>query len=120
MCNGNYVALIPVRLSMSTLTNSTADKDIFYLSGKNIKNEARFREEIALMKRMDHPNIIRLFETFEDHKNIYLILELCTGGELFDTIVKNGMRLLTHLRSDNPQILLIRTSDRGITIVLLA
>ena len=42
------------------------------------------------MKLMDHPNITRLFETFEDFKNIYLILELCTGGELFDTIVKNG------------------------------
>lgn len=60
------------------------------MARKNIKNEARFREEIALMKQMDHPNIIRLFETFEDHKNIYLILEICTGGELFDTIVKNG------------------------------
>ena len=42
------------------------------------------------MKRMDHPNIVRLFETFEDHKNIYLILELCTGGELFDAIVSSG------------------------------
>lgn len=56
----------------------------------NIKNEARFREEIAIMKRMDHPNIVRLFETFEDHKNIYLILELCSGGELFDAIVSSG------------------------------
>ncbi|CAD7954364.1 unnamed protein product [Amoebophrya sp. A120] len=60
------------------------------MARKNIKNEKRFREEIDLMKRLDHPNIIRLFETFEDHKNIYLILELCTGGELFDAIVSAG------------------------------
>mmetsp|Transcript_19273 Transcript_19273/g.48217 ORF Transcript_19273/g.48217 Transcript_19273/m.48217 type:complete len:473 (+) Transcript_19273:418-1836(+) len=60
------------------------------MAKKNIKNERRFREEIKLMKAMDHPNIIRLYETFEDHKNIYLILEMCTGGELFDAIVKAG------------------------------
>merc|ERR1719181_1311776 len=39
---------------------------------------------------MDHPNIIKLFESFEDHRNIYLILELCTGGELFDRIIDSG------------------------------
>jgi calcium-dependent protein kinase len=61
------------------------------MARKNIKNESRFREEIRLMKEMDHPNIIRLFETFEDHKNIYLIMELCTGGELFDKIVNEGL-----------------------------
>lgn len=29
------------------------------------------------MKMLDHPNIVKLFETFEDAKNIYLVLELC-------------------------------------------
>merc|ERR1719281_1423460 len=42
------------------------------------------------MKIMDHPNIIKLHETFEDHRNIYLIMELCTGGELFDRIIEAG------------------------------
>lgn len=32
----------------------------------------------------------KLFETFEDHKNIYLVLELCKGGELFDRIIEEG------------------------------
>lgn len=58
---------------------------------KNIKNEQRFQEEIMLMKRLDHPNILKLFETFEDKKNIYLVLELCSGGELFDRIVDKGL-----------------------------
>lgn len=39
---------------------------------------------------MDHPNIIRLFEVFEDEKDLYLVMELCTGGELFDRIIKSG------------------------------
>merc|ERR1712113_220781 len=44
----------------------------------------------AIMKIMDHPNIIKLYETFEDHRNIYLVMELCTGGELFDRIIEAG------------------------------
>eukprot|EP00408_Alexandrium_pacificum_P021554 CAMPEP_0171199366 /NCGR_PEP_ID=MMETSP0790-20130122/23427_1 /TAXON_ID=2925 /ORGANISM="Alexandrium catenella, Strain OF101" /LENGTH=585 /DNA_ID=CAMNT_0011664711 /DNA_START=16 /DNA_END=1774 /DNA_ORIENTATION=- len=55
-----------------------------------MKNSERFKQEIAIMKRMDHPNIIKLFETFEDHRNIYLIMELCVGGELFDRIIDSG------------------------------
>jgi calcium-dependent protein kinase len=53
-----------------------------------VKHIERFKKEIAIMKIMDHPNIIKLFETFEDHHNIYLAMELCSGGELFDRIVE--------------------------------
>jgi len=54
------------------------------------KNEDRFRQEIAIMKMMDHPNIIKLRETFDDHRNIYLVMDLCSGGELFDRIIEAG------------------------------
>lgn len=50
----------------------------------------RFRKEVAIMKMMDHPSIIKLYETFEDHHNIYLVMELCQGGELFDRIIDVG------------------------------
>mmetsp|Transcript_4520 Transcript_4520/g.9083 ORF Transcript_4520/g.9083 Transcript_4520/m.9083 type:complete len:532 (-) Transcript_4520:16-1611(-) len=52
-----------------------------------VKNAEQFKEEMAIMKLLDHPNIVRLYETFEDEKLVYLVLELCTGGELFDRIV---------------------------------
>jgi len=55
-----------------------------------VKNTDQFKEEMAIMKLLDHPNIVRLYETFEDARNIYLVLELCTGGELFDRIVEAG------------------------------
>lgn len=42
------------------------------------------------MKEMEHPNIIRLYETFEDDQNVYLVMELCEGGELFDRIITEG------------------------------
>jgi len=60
------------------------------ISKSHMKNADRFKAEIALMKIMDHPNIIKLYETFEDHRNVYLIMELCNGGELFDKIIEAG------------------------------
>jgi len=56
----------------------------------NQKQHDAFEREIAIMKIMDHPNIIKLFESFEDNRNIYLIFELCNGGELFDRIMEAG------------------------------
>jgi len=40
------------------------------------------------MRELDHPNIIKLYDVYEDNSNIYLVMELCTGGELFDKIVR--------------------------------
>jgi len=50
----------------------------------------KFKQEIDLMKMMDHPNIIKLYESFEDKACIYLVMEMCTGGELFDAIQNSG------------------------------
>lgn len=50
----------------------------------------RFRQEIDLMKSLDHPNIVRLYETFEDASDIYLVMEYCAGGELFDRLIEQG------------------------------
>src|SRR4051812_5009141 len=49
-----------------------------------------FKNEIGILETVDHPNIIRLYETFEDEKNLYLVLELCEGGELFHRIGEKG------------------------------
>eukprot|EP00742_Colponemidia_sp_Colp-10_P000181 GILJ01000202.1.p1 GENE.GILJ01000202.1~~GILJ01000202.1.p1 ORF type:complete len:469 (+),score=93.72 GILJ01000202.1:43-1449(+) len=55
-----------------------------------VKNIDRFQNEIEILKSLDHPNIIKLYETFEDSRNVYLVMELCTGGELFDRIIAKG------------------------------
>ncbi|CDW88681.1 protein kinase domain containing protein [Stylonychia lemnae] len=44
--------------------------------------------EIKILKVLDHPNIVKLYEIYQDQKNIYLITEYLEGGELFDLILK--------------------------------
>ena len=46
----------------------------------------QLREEIFIMCQLDHPNIVRLEEVYESHTEIYLVQELCLGGELFDRL----------------------------------
>jgi len=46
----------------------------------------RFRAEFEMMVSLDHPNIIKAYESFEDRINFYIVMEYCSGGELFDRI----------------------------------
>jgi len=52
--------------------------------------EVKLQEEIDIMKLLDHPHIVRLVETFEDKKDVYMCMDLCIGGELFDRLAKEG------------------------------
>lgn len=60
------------------------------LSKRSLKQKKidQLKQEIRIMQDLDHPNIIRLHEYFETDSNIYLISELCTGGELLDRLQK--------------------------------
>ena len=46
--------------------------------------------EIVIMKLIEHPNIMRLYDVWETSTELYLILEYVEGGELFDYICENG------------------------------
>ena len=46
-----------------------------------------FNREIELLIKMDHPNIIKLYEVYDDKRFIYLVMEECVGGELFDRLI---------------------------------
>jgi len=46
--------------------------------------------EINILKELDHPNIVKMFEFFEDDKRYYIVQEICKGGELFDEILARG------------------------------
>ena len=47
----------------------------------NEENDEEKRYEIEVLKSIGHSNIMKIFEFFEDNKNIYLINEFCGGGD---------------------------------------
>lgn len=49
---------------------------------------ALLHQEVDVMRRLKHPNIVHLEAFYEDADSFYIVTELCTGGELFDQIVK--------------------------------
>ncbi|OMJ74518.1 hypothetical protein SteCoe_26520 [Stentor coeruleus] len=60
---------------------------------KNLKSEEErqtFFNEVSVLRTLDHPNILKLYEFYQDDKNYYLITEFCSGGELFDRIISQG------------------------------
>uniref|UniRef100_A0A8C4RR01 Si:ch211-27e6.1 n=1 Tax=Erpetoichthys calabaricus TaxID=27687 RepID=A0A8C4RR01_ERPCA len=46
--------------------------------------------ELNVLRRVSHRNIIQLMEVFESHERVYMVMELATGGELFDRIIAKG------------------------------
>jgi len=69
---------------------SRAVRAIKTIMKARVGNMQRLEHEIGIMKLMDHPNIIKLHETFVDDRSVDLVMELCTGGELFDRVINAG------------------------------
>jgi len=46
--------------------------------------------EVRIMKTVDHPNIVKLFQVIETEKTLYLVMEYASGGEVFDYLVLHG------------------------------
>jgi calcium-dependent protein kinase len=52
-------------------------------------NDDLIFDEVKILKEIDHPNIMKIYEYYQDAQNIYIVSECLGGGELFDRIVKN-------------------------------
>lgn len=81
-----------------------------YAALKTIKKEEiesmqSFINEVEITASMDHPNIVKLFETFEDRRHVYLVLELCEGPELFDMVMASKSLTLSQAAAIMKQML---------------
>ena len=71
----------------SNLSDPSFKVAIKVLNKRKLKNNINFiKEEVKILTKLDHPNIVKYYETYEDHKYLYLVMEYCSGGELFDKI----------------------------------
>ena len=60
---------------LGNIKDASSQRAIKIIKKSKVKNIERFRTEINIMKAIDHPNILRLYEAFEDKTNVYLVLE---------------------------------------------
>ncbi|OMJ85840.1 hypothetical protein SteCoe_12753 [Stentor coeruleus] len=80
--------VVKVGHNLSNPKEKVAVKVIF----KNKLNTSakRLKYEIDILLTLDHPNIIKCFETFEDENHIYIVMEFCSGGELIEIFPQEG------------------------------
>ncbi|KAH7925073.1 Pkinase-domain-containing protein [Leucogyrophana mollusca] len=75
-------------LPLQPIMNSRAS--LATQQAKSEKQRLGIDREIIMMKLMNHPNILRIYDVFEGEKELYLVLEYVEGGELFDFLVNRG------------------------------
>ena len=55
-----------------------------------LKKSENSKNEIDIMRKISHPNIVNIFDIYEDSKKYYIVMEICEGGELFEAISEQG------------------------------
>ena len=60
---------------------------IIHRIGLKNQSDTLFRE-VDIMKSLDHPHIAQVYETFQDKKNFYIVMEYCPGGELYTALAQ--------------------------------
>ncbi|KAI8934933.1 hypothetical protein NX059_008602 [Plenodomus lindquistii] len=81
-------------LSLANLIQSAEQDPTLYPDGKVIP--FGLEREICIMKLLDHPNIVRLYDIWENRDELYLIMEYIEGGELFSYIHEQGGLIEIH------------------------
>eukprot|EP01041_Mallomonas_annulata_P010481 gene10481-21857_t len=64
------------------------------------------RREIDILRTMDHPNIIKLIDVYEDDRFLHLVTELCTGGELFERIINKTKSAEGHYSEQDASVVI--------------
>ena len=75
--------------AINTLFNSKVAMKVIKKEKSNDK--LLIRNEIDILKKLSHPNIVRIYEFYESEHNFYLINEYCSGGELFYFLNKRNL-----------------------------
>jgi BR serine/threonine kinase len=65
----------------------------------------KVEREIAIMKLIEHPHVLHLYDVYENKKYLYLLLEHVSGGELFDYLVRKGRLMAKEARKFFRQII---------------
>ncbi|XP_038148846.1 serine/threonine-protein kinase MARK1 isoform X6 [Cyprinodon tularosa] len=84
---GNFAK---VKLARHVLTGREVAVKIIDKTQLNPTSLQKLFREVRIMKLLNHPNIVKLFEVIETDKTLYLVMEYASGGEVFDYLVAHG------------------------------
>uniref|UniRef100_A0A3Q2E6D0 MAP/microtubule affinity-regulating kinase 3 n=1 Tax=Cyprinodon variegatus TaxID=28743 RepID=A0A3Q2E6D0_CYPVA len=84
---GNFAK---VKLARHLLTGREVAIKIIDKTQLNPTSLQKLFREVRIMKTLNHPNIVQLFEVIETEKTLYLVMEYASGGEVFDYLVAHG------------------------------
>lgn len=84
---GNFAK---VKLALHLPTGREVAIKVIDKTQLNASARQKLYREVRIMKLLNHPNIVRLFQVIESERTLYLIMEYASRGELFDHLVKNG------------------------------
>ena len=85
---GNYARVYKVKNKYTNI--EYAMKVIKKSSACSTEEENHILNEIEVLKKLDHPSILKIFELYSDDTNFSIITELCPRGELFNEIIEKG------------------------------
>ncbi len=77
-----------VKMGISNIDKKKVAVKIVTRAGLKPEDDAALRQEVKILERLQHKNIVHQIDFFEEEKYFYIILEYLDGGELFDRIVK--------------------------------
>jgi len=75
-----------VKKAFHKLTGTYRAVKIVDKKALNKSEQIDLKNEIQVLKRLNHPHIVKVFEFFENESNLFIVMELLNGGELFDKI----------------------------------
>ncbi|KAL2094741.1 hypothetical protein ACEWY4_009460 [Coilia grayii] len=84
---GNFAK---VKLARHEPTGKEVAVKIIDKTQLNSSSLQKLFREVRIMKQLNHPNIVKLFEVIETERTLYLIMEYASGGEVFDYLVAHG------------------------------
>ncbi|CAG9332573.1 unnamed protein product [Blepharisma stoltei] len=73
-----------VRLGTEKKTGAQRAVKSILLGTKDSHDIDKLLEEVEVLKKLDHPNIIKVYEVYHDQLYLHIVTELCLGGELFE------------------------------------
>ena len=84
---GSFAAVYQVQ---NKYTDAICAMKIINKSSDCIEEDKEILNEINILRSMDHPSVLKIFEFYSNRKNYSIVTELCPGGELFQQIIDKG------------------------------